>query len=100
MEQGFMAAGIGILIALISYSYGRAVGKTISVKRSVDFSEGVKYGTVSVIFLLLKSKVINMDKLDGSDYTLTGNSDRSVTMSELTKLAENGDFGANNNDSI
>lgn len=100
MEQGLIAAGIGLLIALISYSYGKAVGKSISTKRSVDFAEGVKYGTVSVIFLLIKSKVINMDISDGYDYTLTGNSDKSVTMSELTELVEQDNIGVKNNDSI
>jgi len=100
MEQGLVAAGIGILIALISYSYGKTAGNLVTTKRSADFADGVKYGTTSVIALLIKSKVINMDISNGYDYKLTGNSNKSVTMTELTELVETNGVGAFNNDSI
>jgi len=71
MEQGLLAAGIGCIIAIISYIYGH--------------SKGIASGSSGIIEILTKTGLITIDenKEDMSSSVITGKNNIKMTVYEL-----------------
>lgn len=54
MEQGLMAAGIGIIIGVMSYTYGFSRGKSTGVE------SGILTGSLMVYYYLSKHNIIGI----------------------------------------
>ena len=87
MEQGFIAVGIGLLIALISYINGFTNG--LRNGKSQGLSAGIKLGSLHLFGILIKTKLLAIELENGkSTYTLHGNKDTSLTMAELLDIVD------------
>lgn len=87
MEQGIIAAGIGILIFFFGILYGFKVGKNYGT--SIGVKNGLEIGAINTYALLVKSGVISIEAKDKDFYNFTIKSinDTSVNANELENIA-------------
>lgn len=98
MEQGIIAAGIGILVFFFGILYGFKLGKKYGT--AIGVQSGLEVGSINTYALLEKSGIISIDVKDKDfyDFTIKSINDKSVTADELENIARKVYDGENIND--
>lgn len=98
MEQGIIAAVIGILIFFFGILYGFKLGKRYGT--SIGVKSGLEIGSINTYALLHKCGVISIEAKDKDfyDFTIKSVNDKSVNADELEEIAEKIYYGENVND--
>ena len=88
MEQGIIAAGIGILVFFFGLIYGFKVGKNYGT--SIGVKSGLEVGSINTYALLVKSGVISIEAKDKDfyDFTIRSVNDKIVTADELENISK------------
>lgn len=89
MEQGLIAAGIGVVVFLMGLIYGFSLGKRTGLSEGTKV--GLEVGSVSVYAILIKAGIITIeyDENNKSNYTIYGEPENYITSRELIELIYN-----------